>query len=627
MSLSDLRASARSQTRVFPHLRAHRGLKKTTPGSLLRRRPAVSSEVESEHIPAIHALLQLLEAEGVEYIFGVPGGPLTALFEAIQERNTIKLVLAKHEGGAAFMAASHARVRRGLAVCCATTGPGATNALTGIASAQADSLPVLFLTGQVGTNVFGKGAIQESSVFGIDLVALFEPVTKLSAMFPSAERIPDMVKAAIRVAKSGRPGAVHLNMPADMLRRPVSVRAVSSPTRKSSRSMDWSALQTAFQILAQARRPAILAGHGVALAGASDALARFAHASGIPVMTSPKGKGVFPETDPLWLGVLGFGGHELAEKYLQSGAIDALLVIGSSLNEFVTNAWSLPIAAQHKLIQLDVDPTVIGRNHNVDVAVAADARTALTELTRLMECGDVVAREAEPLRDLRASTPRYLVEATTLSEASPLKPQRLMTELRRAMPDDALLFVDNGTSIIWGVHYFQVRERDTFFIDLGLASMGSAVAGVVGGGLAAPGRRSVALVGDAAFAMNGFEVHTAVEQKLPIVWVVLNNNGHGMVHQGDKLMRGRDLGASQFVQRVDSAGVARSLGARGVQVSSPVELRQALVEAFRETQLPTVIDAIIDAEELAPTLARRVQTLAGFMSLKRSSDIRSLIGG
>ncbi|MDF3065315.1 MAG: uncharacterized protein K0R38_916 [Polyangiaceae bacterium] len=583
--------------------------------------------MDSEHIPAIHALLHLLEAEGVEYIFGVPGGPLTAVFEAMQERRTIKLVLAKHEGGAAFMAASHARVRRGLAVCVATTGPGATNALTGIASAQADSLPVLFLTGQVGTNVFGKGAIQESSVFGIDIVSLFEPVTKLSAMFPSTERIPDMVKTAIRVAKSGRPGAVHLNMPADMLRRPVSSRALSPPPRKSSRSMDWSALQTAYQILAQARRPAILAGHGVALAGASEALARFARVARIPVMTSPKGKGVFPETDPLWLGVLGFGGHELAEKYLQSGAIDALLVVGSSLNEFVTNAWSLPIAAQHRLIQVDVDPTVIGRNHNVDVAVAADARTALAELTRLAEGADLTSRDPGPLQDLRASTPRYLAESATLSEASPLKPQRLMTELRRAMPDDALLFVDNGTSIIWGVHYFEVRRSDTFFIDLGLASMGSAVAGVVGGALAAPGRRSVALVGDAAFAMNGFEVHTAVEQKLPIVWVVLNNNGHGMVHQGDKLMRGRDLGASQFEQRVDSAGVARSLGARGVQVTSPADLRQALEEAFQETRLPTVIDAIIDADELAPTLARRVQTLANFMSLKRSSDIRSLLGG
>jgi acetolactate synthase-1/2/3 large subunit len=228
---------------------------------------------------------------------------------------------------------------------------------------------------------------------------------------------------------------------------------------------------------------------------------------------------------------------------------------------------------------------------------------------------------------VRETTPRHLAAAMIHSDSVPLKPQRLMKELRQAMPDDALLFVDNGTSIIWGVHYFEIRQPNTFYIDLGLASMGAAVAGVVGGALAAPGRRSVALVGDAAFAMNGFEVHTAVDERLPILWVVLNNNGHGMVRQGDQLMRGRDLGASQFKHSLDSAGVARCLGARGVRVTTPAELQHALTAAFLHDG-PTVIDAVIDPDEVAPTLARRVQTLANFMSLSRASDPpRSLIGG
>jgi acetolactate synthase-1/2/3 large subunit len=586
--------------------------------------------MDTDQIPAIHAILELLEAEGVEYIFGVPGGPLTALFEALQERGKIKLVLAKHEGGAAFMAASHARVRGGLAVCCGTTGPGATNALTGIASAHADSLPVLFLTGQVGTNAFGKGAIQESSVFGIDLVALFKPVTKLSAMFPSVDRIPDLMRTAIRTAKNGRPGAVHLNMPANMLGRPVparSVRAARPARRVTSRPVDMNAIASTVELLANARRPCLLAGHGVELAGASDALLQFARAARVPVMTSPKGKGVFPETDPLSIGVLGFGGHERAEKYLQSGEIDLLLVVGSSLNEFVTNAWSLPISGAHQLVQIDVDPTIIGRNYPVDVAVTADAGAALRELTRcsLENAQRMSKRDSGPLNLVRETTPRFLAEASIGSDSVPLKPQRLIKELRQIMPDDALLFVDNGTSIIWGVHYFEIRQPRTFYIDLGLASMGAAVAGVVGGALAAPGRRSVALVGDAAFAMNGFEVHTAVEEGLPIIWVVLNNNGHGMVHQGDQLMRGRDLGASQFKHPLDSAAVARALGARGIRVTTPAELQRALVDAFLHDG-PTVIDAVIDPEEVAPTLARRVQTLANFMSLSRSSDSRALVG-
>jgi acetolactate synthase-1/2/3 large subunit len=583
--------------------------------------PAVAGEM-----PAIHAILALLEAEGVEYIFGVPGGPLTALFEAMQERSKIRLVLAKHEGGAAFMAASHARVRGGLAVCCGTSGPGATNALTGIASANADSLPVLFLTGQVSTQVFGKGAIQESSVFGIDLVSLFEPVTKLSAMFPCAERVPDLMRRAIRVAKSGRPGAVHLNMPADMLRRPVTLQPERAPKPFMPQLFDAAALEATAELLSQARRPCLLAGHGVELANGSAALARFARAANVPVMTSPKGKGVFPEADPLSLGVLGFGGHDRAEKYLRSGEIDLLLVVGSSLNEFVTNAWSLPIAGDHDLVHIDIDPTVIGQNYAVDIALTADAGAALQELTRRVEASAPSVRDAAPLQALRASTPALLAPHAFDSEAVPLKPQRLMKELRRAMPDDALLFVDNGTSIIWAVHYFEIRRPRTFYIDLGLASMGAAVAGVVGGALAAPGRRAVALVGDAAFAMNGLEVHTAVDEHLPIVWVVLNNNGHGMVHQGDKLMRGRDLGASQFKHPLDSAALARSLGARGVTVTTPAELQHALGEALAHRG-PTVIDAVVDPEEVPPTLVRRVQTLASFMAGKGTDPSRSPIGG
>jgi len=584
----------------------------------------LESNANWDTVPAIHALLEILEREGVEYIFGVPGGPLTALFEAMQDRGKIRLVLAKHEGGAAFMAASYARVSHRLAVCCATSGPGATNALTGVASAHADSLPLLFLTGQVGTGVFDKGAIQESSTFGLDLVSLLQPVTKLSAMFTNPERIPDLVRAAIRAATSGRPGAVHLNMPADMLRQRVRTMVVRAARDQPSAVLDSAALERAATALRKAERPCLLAGHGVALAGAEAELLKLARVARVPVMTSPKGKGVFPENDPLSLGVLGFAGHERAENYLQSGAIDLLLIVGTSLNEFVTNAWTLPITGAHQLVQIDIDPMMLGKNYPVDILVVGDAQVALAELLAL--ASDPGARDFGPFNDVLEKTPRYLAAEAIDSDAVPLKPQRLMKELRAAMPDDVPLFVDNGNSIIWGVHYFEIRSPRTFFVDLGLASMGAAVAGVVGGALGAPGRHAVALVGDAAFAMNGFEVHTAVDEHLPIVWVVLNNNGHGMVRQGDQLMRGRDLGASQFKYPLDSAGVGQALGARGQRVTTPAELRQALAEALAHSG-PTVIDVLIDPEEVAPTLARRVQTLAGFMATRRPSAMRSVIGG
>ncbi len=587
-----------------------------------------SADVVAQESTVIRALLQILEEEGVKYVFGVPGGPLTALFEAMRERGKIRLVLAKHEAGAAYMAAAHARVTRTLAVCCATSGPGATNALTGVASAFADSLPVLVLTGQVALNVFGKGAIQESSPFGLDVVELFRPITKFSAMLSSVERSPDLVRSAIRAALSGRRGPAHLSLPADLLKRSLSHVALK-PGQYRSRSVgvDRDGVARAARLLADAKRPCVLAGHGVALSDGAGALLEFARSLRIPVVASPKGKGVFPESDPLCLGVLGFGGHELAEKYFESGGIDVLLVVGSSLNEFVTNAWTIPLRPSHALIQVDVDPDMMGKNYPVDVPILGDASTTLRALaTQTLSLSHFpIERDDSAIALLRETTPRYLATSAIDSDAVPLKPQRLIRELREAMPEDAMLFVDNGTSIIWGTHYFEARRPDTYFIDLGLAAMGSAVAGVVGGALAAPRRRAVALVGDAAFAMHGFEVHTAVEENLPIVWVVLNNAGHGMVQQGDTLMHGHDLGVSAFRRPLDLAAMARSVGAQGVRVESPAELRRALHHAL-EREGPTVIDAIVDANELVPTLVRRVQTLAKYFEL-RSTDQRSPLGG
>jgi len=512
------------------------------------------------------------------------------------------------------MAASHARVRRGLAVCVGTSGPGATNALTGIASAHADSLPVLMLTGQVSTSVFGKGAIQESSTFGLDLVQLFRPVTKLSAMMPSAERIPDTLRAAIRTAMSGRPGAVHLSMPADFLRKPIPFRPLSPERyRAANGAVDRVGIRELGSLLRGAQRACVLAGHGVALSGASEALLELSRTLGLPVMTSPKGKGVFPENDPLSLGVLGFGGHELPERYIDCPEFDLLLIVGSSMNEFVTNGWTIPLGARALVAQIDVDPNVIGRNYPVEIGVVADAAPALRELT------DVVQPEApgrsrhqEAVLQLRRSTPTYMRATALESDSTPLKPQRLVRELRSAMPDDGLLFVDTGNSILWAGHYYQVRKPYTFFVDLGLASMGSAVAGVVGGALGAPGKRSVALVGDGAFAMNGLEVHTAVEQRLPIVWVVLNNGGHGMVHHGDTLMKGHDLGVSLFRVPLDAAAMARAVGAHGVSVRTPLELRAELAAALARDE-PTVIDAYVDPDEIAPSLIKRVETLARYL--------------
>jgi acetolactate synthase I/II/III large subunit len=618
--------SLRDPTSSEVRAESGRAFVRAPPLAVVTRDLAPSMAAVEGEMSVAHAILDILEGEGVEYIFGVPGGPLTGLFEAMHERKSIRLVLAKHEAGAAYMAAAHARVSRKLAVCCGTSGPGATNALTGIASAYTESLPVLLLTGQVATFVFGKGAIQESSVHGVDVVELFRPVTKLSAMLPHVGRGPDLVRTAIRTAMSGRRGPVHLSLPADLIARPVGYARLKPEQYRpvESRPVDRDAIRRAAKLLAEARRPCFLAGHGVALSNASEELTRLARTLGAAVVTSPKGKGVFPEDDPLSLGVLGFGGHERGEKYVESGDIDVLVIVGSSMNEFVTNAWTLQPRPRTALIQIDVDAASIAKNYPVDLAIVGDARASLQAL------GAAISRQprraSEPLGAFPSSqaAPVPRVAEPPDDDHEPLKPQKVVLALRDAMPEDAMLFVDTGNSILWATHYFQVRRPDTYFIDLGLGAMGSAVAGVVGGAMASPRRRAVALVGDAAFAMHGCEVHTAVEGKLPIVWVVLNNGGHGMVHQGDTLMKGKDLGVALFRVPIDIAAMSRAVGARAESVDTISQFRRAIDEALAFDG-PTVIDARIDPHEMAPTLERRVEALARFLSAQRerSAPVRA----
>ncbi|MBP6631298.1 MAG: thiamine pyrophosphate-binding protein [Kofleriaceae bacterium] len=565
--------------------------------------------------PLIHQILEQLEREGVTHIFGVPGGPLTPFFGALRARDRIRYVLARHEEGAAFMANSFARVRRELAVCCVTSGPGATNALTGVAGAAADSLPVLYLTGQVATRMFGLGAIQESTSHGVDVVDILRPVTKLSEMIVSADTGMRLLRHALRLATTGRPGPVHLNVPADIARVtvPHDVRTPDSYRPRLLSVPGPDLVRQAATLLGQARRPVIFAGHGVALAGAERALLRLAERLQAPVVTSPKGKSVFPEQHPLSLGVFGMGGHARADRYLDGD--DTILVVGSSLNEFASSAWSKRLGTHGAFLQVDIDPGELGKNYPVTLGLAGDARATLDALHDALDAGaDAGAPRpdtAAALAAIAAEVPRHEQAEQLASETSPLAPPRVVAELRAALADDAMLFVDTGNSSLWAGHYFEARAPGSYFIDMGIAAMGSAVAGVVGGALAAPGRQAVALTGDAAFAMHGFEVHAAVELGLRVVWVVLDNAGHGMIQQGERLAFGADHGFYGFAHRIDAAMVARGLGARGVEVDTVAGLRAALAQALAADG-PTVINVRVDPSIVAPTLGRRARAVAEF---------------
>jgi acetolactate synthase I/II/III large subunit len=339
----------------------------------------------------------------------------------------------------------------------------------------------------------------------------------------------------------------------------------------------------------------------------------------IPVATTPKAKGVFPEDHVLSLGVFGLAGSPQADAMLLSEDTDLLFAVGTSFGEASTHAWDPRLMKGKQLLQVDVDPREIGKNYPVRVGLVGDARQVLVELLYQVERDsqwfDLAERLDERLTAVRAvkdAHSRFVHPDLMKDESTPLKPPRVIAEMREALPDDAILFVDIGNVMAWAIHYYTVREPGTFFINMGFGSMGHAVAGAIGGKLAAPDRPVVALVGDAAFAMNGMEVHTAVENDVPVVWVVQNNGGHGMVHLGETLQFKGKFSTSLFRHPLDIAKMAEAMGALAFRVDKPGGLEKVLPLAL-DARRPCVIDVAVDMEAAPPT-AIRIETLERFFS-------------
>ncbi len=570
--------------------------------------PAVAVEPS-----AVQVLLDGLKAEGVRVVFGVPGGLLHPFFDAVERDGDLDLVVVKHEQGAAFMADGYARTGGGLAVAAATSGPGATNLVTGVAVAHADGVPMLVLTGQANSATLGRGAAQESARPGMDIVGMLSSVTKYSATVSRADRVGFHLTQALRAAWSGRPGPVHLNVPVDLWRhpcppidaapgryRPVDVRYVSPAE-----------LERAAEVLASARTPCILAGSGATSPAARRALMRLAEQLGARVATTPRAKGCFPEDHPLSLGVLGFAGHREAKRVLvDEDPVDALFVVGASLGETTTFNWDPRLARSARWIQLDVDPARIGRGYPVDVAVVGHAEVALAALSQ--QFSERMALRTWRARPLPArGEARFDGDEAALraSTSVPVTPQRWRRELVDVLPPDAMIFSDIGGHMLLNLHHLEVTAGQSFVLNLGFGSMGHGTAAPIGARLAHPDRPIVAIVGDGCFAMNGMELITAVEYDLPVVWIVENNQMHGITHHGSRMVSGRAMTSIRYRRPLNVAGLARAMGVRTWQVQRPGEIGPALTAALA-CGAPALIDVFVD-REVPPPLGDRARTIAG----------------
>ena len=590
--------------------------------STLAEKPALATALLPWTANVADMIVEHLEREGVQYIFGVPGGSLVPFFEALDRRGTIKTILSKHESGGSFMADGYARASRKIGVCCGIAGPGTTNAITGIACAHADSVPLLFISGQVSTAVFGRGALQESTAFGLDTVVMLQPATKLSTMIVDAQMTSRTMQQAFRSALSGRPGAVHINLPINISKQP----AAATPSPRPRASMvtnggyDPASIRNLATLLSSARQPCILAGHGINVAGAWEELRHFAERFKIPVATTPKAKGAMPENHELSLGVLGFGGHSWAKQFICSDAVDVLLVIGSSMGDFQTDGWDPRLSSGKIIVQIDIDPTRTGMGFPDTIPISADARLALGALEQELLLHSPVEhqRPSDPLAEVRRRSSRYLDAEKMLSEATPLKPQRLVHGMQKVLPDDALLFMDNGNCMSWVMHYYEMRRANCFYTNQGLASMGWAIPAAIGAQVAVPDRVVVAVCGDGAFGMSATEIHSAAEYDLPVICVVLNDGGFGMVEHGDTLVCGRPICPSRYKKPMDIAKISEGLGATSFRVSTPREFDEAMAEALK-LRKTSVIDATICRNEVPATLKMRTDVLRTMFSGKTTS--------
>lgn len=551
---------------------------------------------------AAEVIVRSLEKHGVTCVFGVPGGAIESLNTSLY-KSSITVIVAKHEEGAAFMADGYARVSGTIAVCCSTAGPGATNMITGIASAFGDSIPVIALTGQVSTSLFGKGAIQEFSVQSFGIVSIFRQITKYSDIIINENKAGEMISKARRLALTGRKGPVHLNLPADIMKRRVTDDSHERCSTTQVLGFDREAVKEAAQLLLAAKRPVIVVGWGAVLSRADKELLELAELLDIPVATSPKAKGILSELHPLSLGVLGFAGSPVAKEYVLKRDVDVLLAVGTSFNEFVTSGWDKRLLPMKSLIHVDIDCNEIGKNYYVHVGIAGDAATVLRELVFEI-CRSRKGKRRENNRRKEVEQIKAALLVKTKKQSKPLySPQRLIMDLNGALPKNTLYFADNGNSMAWAIRYLTITEPYSFYVGLGFASMGFAVAAPIGAKLAAGDRPVVALVGDGSFLMNGMEVATAVNYNIPVIWVIMNNAMLGMVYHGRKLA-GIPEGIPSGFKPVDHVKLAEGLGARGIRITRPGEINRELMDDIRAAGVPTVLDVLIDPEEVPPIHSR-----------------------
>jgi acetolactate synthase I/II/III large subunit len=535
------------------------------------------------------ALICALEKESVDIVFGLPGGANLPIYDALVDAS-FRHILVRHEQSAAHMADGYARIKRKAGVCFATSGPGATNLITGIATAYADSSPMIAITGQVPLPMLGKDAFQETDIIGVA-----NPCTKYAFQPRMASDIPEMVKKSFYIAESGRPGPVLIDIPKDVqqatgeLKFPefIKVRGYNPIV-----DADLTQVGKAVEILLKSERPIIMAGGGVILSGAFSELQALSELLMIPVVTTFKGKGAFPENHPLAVGPIGMHGHAEANKIVLEA--DCIVAVGARFSDRSVGRFD-EFGKGMSIIHMDVDPAEIGKNKSVDVAVIGDVKSSIRTLVKMLPKKIPKKGEDNPWLKRRKELIDYYSD-TLKDYPRELTARKSLKKLREILPSNAIATTEVGQCQMWASLHFDVISPGTFFSSTGLGTMGFGFPASIGAKAAKPNVPVVDIAGDGSFNMTENSLAVSVLDNLPVIVFLMNNYMLGMVAQWQRTFYNRRYMGVHQRNCPDYSKIAQAYGAQGIRVESSQEL-EAAIKAALKNEVATVIDIPIDPEE------------------------------
>ncbi|MDD5153448.1 MAG: biosynthetic-type acetolactate synthase large subunit [Desulfovibrionales bacterium] len=536
-------------------------------------------------------LIECLKKEGVDLIFGFPGGAVIDIYDELM-KSSIRHVLVRHEQAAVHAADAYARVTGKVGVVLVTSGPGATNTVTGIASAYGDSIPVVVMTGQVPTKLIGNDAFQE-----VDIVGITRPCTKHNYLVKSVKDVAQTVREAFHLARSGRPGPVLMDLPKDVMVDRTEFKypeTISMRTYNPTYGAHVGQIEKAGKLIVQSSRPVLYVGGGIIASNAAAELTGLATLAQIPTTATLMGLGGFPGTHPLWMGMLGMHGTYCSNMAVAN--CDLLIAVGARFDDRVTGKLDA-FASHAKIIHIDIDPTSISKNVRVDVPIVADCKNALGKLvTFLKREKDINWKEKHEewlaqVRDWDKKHPLSYKE-----EKGVIKPQYVVEKLYELTKGKAIITTEVGQNQMWAAQFYKFAEPRSLMTSGGLGVMGYGLPAAIGAQLAAPDRIVIDIAGDGSIQMNIQEMATAMEQRLPVKIAILNNQYLGMVRQWQELFYGKRYAATSMATAPDFVKLAEAYGAVGLRATKPEEVVPVIKKALKTPNL-VIMEFVIPHEE------------------------------